>query len=177
MTLRKNYSKTCLYCGAAFRSNRNTAEYCCSQHGSLYRAQRLKEKWERDNNIISENKSIHMAENNLKAQLNVTISLMEQESWRQAQRLSKLKEEYNNALLNAYNDNIVPKDNFWSRLIPEIVIRERYFYFGPLSESRRIIIGDFLIKPLISKSYKIKPVELLTTEELEEVRWIFNQGK
>lgn len=168
MTLRKNYNKTCLYCGAAFKSNRSTAEYCSSQHGSLYRAKRLKEGWARDNTFMSEN-NIDMAENNLKAHLNVTLDLMEQESWLQAQRLRNLKEEYNGALLKAYNDHCSLGSDLWSMPLTEGMIRYMYKYLGPLPQGANcIIVGDYLIRPA-TKLYKIKPVAYGSEEELENV--------
>ena len=170
MTLRKNYSKTCLYCGVAFKSNRNTAEYCCTQHGSLYRAQRLKEGWERGTKIIAENNEVDIAENNLKAHLNVTLDIMEQESWLQAQRLRKLKEMYNETLLKAYNDHCSIGSDLWSKPLTEGMIRYMYKYLGPLPEgSACIIVGDFLIRPAITKLYKIKPVAFGSREEFENV--------
>lgn len=176
MTLRKNYCKTCLYCGVAFKSNRTTAEYCCPQHGSLFRAQRLKDRLERDNKIMAQNNEVDMAENNLKAQLNVTLDLMEQESWLQAQRLSKLKEEYNTVLLKAYNDHLNLSTDLWSRPLTEGMIRYMYRYLGPLPEESgsSIIVGNFLIKPAMTKLYKIKPLKLGSEEELESIRraWV-----
>lgn len=127
---------------------------------------------------MAENNKVDMVENNVIAQLKVTLNLLEQESWLQAQRLLKLKEEYNAALLHAYNNHLNLTTNFWSRPLTEGMIRYMYKYLGPLPEgTESIIVGEYLIKPAMTKLYKIKPVALITMEEKENYRWKWKQIK